>query len=589
MKLSDYVMKYLEKKGIKNVFMLPGGGCMHLVDSLGKNKKLNYIPMFHEQAVSIAMDAYAQYSETMSVGIVTTGPGGTNTVTGCTASWIDSTPVMYLSGQVKRADSMTGKGVRQMGPQEVDIVSIVKPITKYAVTVTEPETIKYHLDKAYYFANSKRKGPVWLDIPLDVQGSEIDEDSLIGFEPESADSCKLDLSKFITLMNQAKRPLFLIGNGVRLSDSMNQVLSFCEDYKIPMLFTWKVIDALPYNHFLNFGAAGIMGMRYSNIILQNADLLVVLGSRLDNSIVAFNLDNFGKSAKRVIIDIDENEVNKLNSIFEEKIVIDIKDFVNQLLSCKQKIKPYISEHWIEYCARIKEKYPIVQSEYYENRDYVDSYVFVDELSKQLKEGDIIVPESSGGAGEITYQAIKIKAGQRMRNAAGLGSMGFGLPYSIGACIATDRKKTVLINGDGAFQLNIQELQTVIRERLPIKIFIWSNDGYASIKNTQTNLFNGNIVAADSASGLLMPNIRKIAESYGFKTGLIRNNREAANGIREALKENEPYLCEVLTDPYQAVMPKVQSIKLENGSMMSMPIDNMFPFLDKKELDDNMFV
>lgn len=583
MKLSDYVMKTLADWGIKDVFMLPGGGCMHLVDSLGKQKSLNYIPMFHEQAIAIAMDAYAQYKESMAVGLVTTGPGGTNTVTGCTASWIDSTPVLYLSGQVKRSDSMEGKGLRQMGPQEVDIVSIVSPITKYAITVNRPEEIKYHLQKAFYLANNGRKGPVWLDIPLDVQGAEIDEKELSEFFPEPVERMELDLSKFLSFINEAKRPLFLIGNGVRLSKSMEKVLCFCEAYHIPMLFTWKVTDALPYTHPLNFGSPGIMGMRYSNIILQNSDLLVIMGSRLDNSIVAFQEENFGKSAKRVIIDIDKNEVNKLNSSFEEKIIMDIAAFMERLFLRKKEIQPEPSSDWITFCKKMKENYPVVLQEYYEKREYVDSYVFVEELSKQLKENDIIVPESSGGAGEITYQAIKMKRGQKMRNAAGLGSMGFGLPYSIGACIAMDRKKTVLINGDGAFQLNIQELQTVIREKLPIKIFIWSNDGYASIKNTQTNLFEGNIVAADSNSKLVMPDIRKIAESYGFRTGLIRNNLELEEGIAKALKGEEPYLCEVLTNPYQTVVPKVQSVKLENGSMMSMPIENMFPFLSEEEL------
>ncbi|WP_455089723.1 thiamine pyrophosphate-binding protein [Peptoanaerobacter stomatis] len=586
MRLSDYVISFFEEKKVKDIFLLPGGGCMYLVDSAGKNKNISHISMFHEQAISIAMDSYAQNSGNIGVGIVTTGPGGTNTITGLTASYIDSTPVIYISGQVKTIDMMTGKGIRQGGPQEVDIVSIVKPVTKYAVTVKKADNIKYHLEKAYYEATTGRKGPVWIDIPLDVQGAEIDENNLKGYEIQGKDELNIDYGKIINLINNSQRPLILMGNGVYLSGKTKELLDFIQEYNIPTLLTWKVIDAMEYENKLNFGCPGIMGMRYSNFILQNSDLLLIFGSRLDNSITAYNINNFAKNAKKVIVDIDENEIKKFDYEFYEEIVSDFADFFDGLYENKDKIQKNDYSIWIEYCNKTKEKYPVVLAEYKKEDKYVDSYAFIDVLCDNLKDDDVIVPESSGGAGEITYQAFRIKKNQKMKNAAGLGSMGFGLPYSIGACFANNKKRTILINGDGAFQLNIQELQNIVRDNLPIKMFIWNNDGYASIKNTQKNLFDANYVSVDEKSGLDMPDISAIARAYGIRTVKIFNNSELLEGIKDTLSGDEPVLCEVMTNPMQEVRPKVQSIRLKSGSMMSKPIEDMYPFLSDEELKSN---
>jgi acetolactate synthase I/II/III large subunit len=591
MKLSDYVMNFLAEKEARTVFMLPGGGCMHLVDSLGRNNKIEYVCCLHEQAVSIAAEAYGQHTNTIGVGLVTTGPGGTNSITGVAAAWIDSTPCLFISGQVKCADLIKNSGVRQMGCQEVDIVSIVKPITKYAVLVLQPEKIRYHLEKAYYLAMNGRKGPTWIDIPLDVQAAMIEEDNLDEFIPPSeetyAEYLRTNVAKMIGLINQAERPIILIGNGVKLANAEEPFFEFVENAEIPVLLTWKVIDLMDNSHPLNFGCPGTLGQRGTNFILQNSDLLIILGSRLDNSITAFNPANFAPKAKKVMIDIDKTEINKLEMDIAVSVVVDMKLFLNE--TCRQKnclIKKDRAD-WLKYCRKMKSKYPVVLLKYYDDKNYVNSYAFVDALCEILTADDVIVPESAGSAGEVTYQAFKVKKGQKIRNAAGLGAMGFGLPYAIGACFANNRKRTILINGDGAFQLNIQELEIVVGHNLPIKIFIWNNNGYASIMATQKKFFDGNYVASNRDSKLYLPDIIKIAQAYGIKTFCINSSSELKTTIQKVLNVDGPVLCEVKVLPTQATAPKVQTLKLADGNMISKPLEDMWPYLSEDEIRENM--
>jgi acetolactate synthase-1/2/3 large subunit len=348
------------------------------------------------------------------------------------------------------------------------------------------------------------------------------------------------------------------------------------------------------NHSLYEGHPGGMGDRGANYILQSSDLLIVLGSRLDTSITAFNHKNFGKNAKKVMVDIDEHEINKMKMDIVVKAVCDVKEFivelnkeVHRILKCKTTDKINANNEWLAYCKNIREKYPTVTTEHKEAKDYVSAYYFIDELCKRLNSDDIIVPESSGGAGEITYQAFKIKKGQKMKNAAGLGSMGFGLPYSIGACLANDKKRTILINGDGAFQLNIQELETLARLNLPIKIFIWNNNGYASIRAMQRNTFDGYYVASEEGSGLTMPSISKIANAYGIKTFLVKDNREMVDVLPKVLEYEGTALCELMVLPEETVSPRTKSIKLEDGSMVSKPLEDMWPFLSESKIEENM--
>lgn len=583
-KLSDYVMRFLVSKGVREVFMLPGGGAMHLNDSLGRCRELNYTCFIHEQALGIAAEAWGQHTNTPGVALVTSGPGSTNTVTAVAAGYIDSTPAFFISGQAKRADLKTGTGCRQVGSQEVDIVSIVSSITKYAVTVLEPNEIRYHLEKAWHEATTGRMGPVWIDIPLDVQGTMIDEQHLQGFEPQTeppAPLCGLD--EVIAALSASKRPLILAGNGVKMAGAQNLLLDFARRNRIPMVLTWKTIDLLGYDDPLNFGCPGIMGTRFANFIVQNCDLLLIIGSRLEPSVTAFNSADFARNARKVMADIDPCEIRKVKGI-DIGIAADAAEFLEHL----RAVDMPSHDEWLAYCSRVKERYPVVLPEYYEHpQEKVNLYVFTDELFKQLQSKDVIVPESSGAAGEVTYQAMRIKPGQKVRNAAGLGSMGFGLPYAIGACLANGRRRTVLINGDGAFQMNIQELETVIRLKLPVKMFIWDNNGYGSIMNTQRNMFEGFYVGSEPGSGLTLPDVTRQAAAYGIRSERITCNADLEAGIARTLAGDDPVICRVEVTPDHLTMPKVQAMRLPDGGMVSKPLEDMWPYLSAEEIAENM--
>ena len=582
-RLADYVMDFLASKGVRHVFMLPGGGAIFLDDALGRNPKLEYTCFMHEQALAIACEACGQHTNKPGVGLVTSGPGSTNTITGVAAAWIDSTPCFFISGQAKRQTLKGNSGVRQMGSQEVDIVSMVSCITKYAVTVMDPQEIRFHLEKAWHEAISGRKGPVWIDIPLDVQSTEIDVPSLRGFTPPECGCSKVDheaVREVVSLLEKAGRPLLLVGNGVKLAGAGNMVRNFAEKHQIPMLLTWKTADFLDFDHPLNFGFPGGMGSRYANFALQNCDFLLILGSRLDPSLTAFNPSHFAFRAAKVMVDVDEAEMRKIPDV-SLKIQADAADFMGELE--KHEIQVTDTARWRSWCAALKRKYPaVIPGCDGGDAAPVDLYRFTLELCSQLTSEDVIVPESSGSAGEATYQALRVKQGQSIKNAAGLGSMGFGLPYAIGSCIAMSRRRTVLINGDGAFQLNIQELETLKRLNLPVAIFIFDNGGYGTIANTQNNLFGGFHVGADSGSGLTHPDLIKVAAAYGLRTFEINSNGELSCGIAETLQAGVPALCRVKVRSDHKIMPRVQSLKLPDGTMVSKTLEEMWPYLDDSE-------
>lgn len=582
-KLSDYVMNFLSKKGVTRVFMLPGGGAMHLDDSLGRCKKLEYTCFMHEQALAIAAEAYGQHVNFPGVGLVTSGPGSTNTITAVAAAFIDSTPCFFISGQAKRSDLKGDTGVRQMGSQEVDIVSMIQCVTKYAATIMNPEDIRFHLEKAWHAATTGRMGPVWLDIPLDVQGSVVDENRLHGYNPPQFCGSKLPLEQIVTAFERSKRPLILVGNGVKLSGASGNVREFAEKYQIPMLLTWKTADFLDYNHPLNFGFPGIMGSRFANFIVQNCDLLLILGSRLDPSLTAFKSADFGRNAFKIMIDIDPAEIKKIGNI-DLRIVADIKEAIGAISQMPISLPEHAN--WLTYCTQTKDRYPVVCNVAAAD-EAVDLYQFTNELFRQLRPTDIIVPESSGAAGEVTFQAMRVRYGQSIKNAAGLGSMGFGLPYAIGACLAMDLRRTILINGDGAFQLNIQELETVYRLQLPIKMFILDNGGYGSIANTQRNMFDGFLVAADASSGYTLPDICAVAGAYKLRTAQIATNGELAAGISSVLSGDGPVLCCLKVRRDHLTMPKVQAMKTATGGMISKPLEDMWPYLPPQEMEANM--
>ena len=553
---------------------------MHLVDSLGKSG-MDYICFQHEQGAACAAEAYGQHTNTPGFLLVTSGPGATNAITPVVAGWIDSTPMFVISGQAKRSDLVGDKNVRQIGSQEVPTIPIVKPVTKYAAEVMEPTEIRYHLERAWHEATTGRPGPVWLSVPLDVQGATVDEDELKPFirKEQAIPDCREAVEQTVALLRQSKKPLLLAGNGIKLAGGEAALECLLDRLPIPVQTTWKSIDLMGEDHPLYVGHPGIMGDRGANLILQEADLLISVGSRLDTSLTAFNDAHFAKCAKKVIVDIDPNELARMGM---EKSVCwagDAGIFLAKLADeAAESVFPV--EDWREWLRSGKERrrrYPVVTEAHKAMEGRVSAYYFIDRLCELLDNGDVIVPESSGGAGEITYQAFRLKKGQKMKNAAGLGSMGFGLPYAVGACIANDRRRTVLINGDGAFQLNIQELETVRRLNLPIKMFVWCNGGYASIRNMQSNNFDRQ-VASGPDSGYTVPDVTAVAAAYGLPTFCMRDNQDMEQLLPKVLNTDGPCLCMVMTSQEETVSPRVKAIPQPDGSIKSGVLENMWPEL-----------
>ena len=595
-KVSDYVFKFLAGSGVKDVFLLPGGGCMHLVDSLGQREDIKYICCLHEQAAVIAAEAYGQYTDHLGVALVTTGPGSTNAITGVAGAWIDSTPLLVLSGQVKRQDMMQNVGVRQMGIQEVDITSLVKPITKYAVTVLEPEMIKHHLQEALYLATTGRKGPVWIDIPLDVQGSVIEENDLEEFkapvdQPNRVE-VKFKAQKTLKLLAQATRPVILLGNGVRLAGALNDFYQLIDRLSIPVLTTWKATDMMHENHPLYCGKPGVVGQRGANFAQQNSDWIMTLGARLDLCQVAHNYPNFAKAAKKIIVDVDGTEITKLKAFgmdIDVEVNADVGCFLRQLLPLleEETIKDY--REWLDRCLQWKKEYPVVLPEYRETTGLINPYVLMDVLSDILEKDALIVPGSSGACAELTQQAYRLKQGQRILNTPGLGAMGFGLPASMGACIASRKRPTISIIGDGGLQHNIQELETLSRLQLPIKIFILNNNGYGSIKAMQENHFDSRYVCCNPQSGLTLPDICRIAAAYGLKATRIENQKNLKEKMLEVIRTEGTMICELLVDPNVPTSPRVSSQVLPDGRIVSKPMEDLWPFLDREEFAANMII
>ncbi len=597
-KLSDYVMQFIADQGVKHVFMVPGGGAMHLNDSLGKQKDIEYVCNLHEQAAAIAAESYGRYTNNLGVVLVTTGPGGTNALTGVAGAWLASTPCLIISGQVKRADMKGTLGVRQLGQQELDIVSIVKTITKYAAVVIDPTMIRYHLEKAVFFARTGRKGPVWIDIPLDVQATQVDPDLLSGFDPAkegllSKSSTKLadKVSQLIALLNDAERPVLLLGHGIHYAGAEKVVLSLIKSLGCPVLTTWAGADLIPDSHPLLFGRPGLLSSRGANFTVQNSDLLITIGVRLDFDVTGFNQANFARAAKKAIVDIDVKEINKLRGKMSVDIPLeaDASEFIREVLNQKNTIKNRDRGLWLNRCNNWKQKYPIILPEYWENNNLINIYVFTSILSDELKQSDLIIPGSSGAAIDAFWQTLKIKEGQRAFSTGGLGAMGFGIPASIGGCMASGGKRTVTVDGDGGFYMNVQELGMVAQRGLPIKYFILNNDGYASIRAMQRNHFKGRLVACDQSSGLFLPDALRVAESYGIRAVRVSKQSDLRRVINDVLSKPGPAICDVMLDPDQSIGPKASSAVRPDGSMVSKPLEDLAPFLDREEFYSTMII
>lgn len=591
-KLSDYVFKFISNLGIKHVFTLVGGGAMHLDDSLGKCKDIEYICNLHEQACAIAAEAYARISG-LGVALVTTGPGGTNAITGVVGAWQDSTPCLFISGQVKKPDLMKDKGVRQMGVQEVDIVTLVGSVTKYAVTIIDPSSIRYHLEKAVHLAKTGRPGPVWIDIPLDVQAIDINPNELTGFKEVkdiSASDNRLNdiIMKIIDLFNNAKRPIILAGNGIRMSGAQEYFYKLINSLNVPVLLTWPAMDILPDDDSLFIGRPGSIAPRGANFALQNADLIMMLGTRLDFTISGYAPEKFGREAKKIMVDVDHFELDKLIKHIDLPVCMDAKIFLKSFYDRLTFYKMGNISKWKDQCQKWKYKYPVILPEHRNNNDNVSIYYLTEILSDEMQSDDVIVPGSSGFGIEIFLLALKVKKGQRIFNTTALGAMGFGLPAAIGACLASGKKRTICVDGDGGFQLNIQELETLRRLNLPIKFFILNNAGYASIRSMQKRYF-GRLMGSDADSGMTLPDLVKVAAAYNLTACRINNQADLSAQVKRVLEIPGPVICDVLMRPDEPRAPSLSSMQNKNGLMISKPLEDLWPFLEREEFFTNMII
>jgi len=592
MKLSDYVMDVVASAGVRHVFLLPGGGSMHLVDSLGRHPDLDHVCNLHEQACAIAADAYGQYTNNLGVALVTTGPGGTNALTGVAAAWLDSTPTLFISGQVKRADLSAGTGVRQTGFQEVDLISMVRPITKFAALVDEPDQVRRIMEEAIHTATSGRPGPVWVDIPLDVQATDVDPSGLVAFDPPPA-STPTDLSQHVAealaLLESASRPIILVGNGVRLARAVEPFRHLVDLLGIPVLTTWKAADFLPENHPLYVGRPGAIGQRAANFAQQTSDAILILGARLDAGQTGYNHENFAPRAHKIMVDVDPHELDKMRFDMDVRIDADAGEFVDEALRRLDATPMEPRPGWLERCANWRAAYPVVLPEFHDRTDAVDLYVLIEHLSRSTTSDDIIVPGSSGACSEVVMQAFEVTDGQRILNSQGLGAMGFGIAAALGACLAGGGRRTITVDGDGGFHMNTQELETVRRLDLPIKFFVLNNQGYGSIRATQRNHFESRFVASDDSSGLTLPETAKVAKAFGIATWTIDNHDRLGEAVEQALDAPGPAVIEVVLDRDQATTPRLTSRQLPDGTMVSSPLEDLWPFLDREEFEENMRV
>lgn len=591
-KLSDYIANELAKYGIRHIFMISGGGSMHLNDSLGKHEKLEYICNHHEQASAIAAEGYARVSGKLAVINVTTGPGGVNALNGVFGQWTDSIPALYISGQVKyetTLDSFPNSNLRQLGDQEVDIISLVTPITKYAEMVRDPKDIKKILHKAIRLATTGRKGPTWIDIPINIQGAMIDEASLLDeeFVEEKADNIFLEteISQVIASLKSAKRPVIVAGHGIRLADTIADFHQLLNKLQIPFVTTFNAADVTPTNHPLYMGKIGSVGQRAGNFTLQNADLVLFLGTRNNVRQVSYNWEMFARKAKKIVVDIDKAELKKPTLKIDLAICADLKNFIPLLSS---KITDKISRNdWVEWCTVRKNKYdPSQDPEYKKSAGLINPYNFIQVLTKNAPEGSVMVA-GNGTACVALFQAGIVKKDQKVFWNSGNASMGYDLPAAIGACIANGKKDVICIAGDGSIMMNLQELQTVKHHNLPIKIFILNNAGYSSIRQTQRNFFGEKLVACSSNSGVSVPDFAKLAIAFELPSMKIENNENLQSEVEKALAKDGPLICEVMLDHDYIFQPKLSSEKLPDGRIISKPLEDMFPFLDREEFNQNI--
>ena len=638
-KVAQIIADFMVAKGVSHIFTVTGGGAMHLNDAFGHHPELNCIYNHHEQACSIAAEGYARFSGKIACVCVTSGPGGTNAITGVLGGWQDSVPMFVVSGQVKRITTTEYMDVplRQLGDQEFQITDSVANMTKYAVMLTNAEDVLYHLEKAWFLANHGRKGPVWLDVPLDIQAAEVEEDTLRHFDEReyykyiemfgenasfgtgkdmkepvadvaadfwkgtaqaknaklqqvlSADSPEWKdeyAEQVMQALKKAKRPVILAGTGIRLADAREELLEFIDALKIPVVTAWNAHDLLWEGHPYDCGRPGTVGTRGGNFVIQSADLVIILACRMNIRMISYQWEHFAKDAVKIWVEIDNNELCKPTIKPEIPIHADVKEFlvnINNFIKKENFTCESMQADWLSWCKDVQKQYPAVKKEFYES-DMLNPYVFIKELTRRLLE-DTAVVCGNGSACVITFQAAEIKNGQRYFTNSGCAAMGYGFPAAIGVAVQGGMKNTVCIDGDGSFQMNMQELQTVVQNELPIKIIILNNNGYHSIRQTQTNLFKGReLVGVSRSNGISFPDLEKLSYAYGIPYVRIASVDDCGSKLEDALTASGPIIIEAVVDEKQNFEPKLSSKVLPDGTMVSPPIDDMYPFLEREEYE-----
>lgn len=601
-RLADYVADFMVSHGVTDVFSVVGGGAMHLNDALGHKEGLHVTYNHHEQACAIAAEAYARLENKIATVCVTTGPGGTNALTGVVGGWLDSIPMFIISGQVRYdttaryALQFTEMPLRAMGDQEYDIVKSVAPMTKYATMIETPKQIRFALEKAWHLATTGRPGPVWIDIPVNYQGSYIETDELEGYDPTEDDAKlpplveKETIEAVIEKIRNAKRPVFHAGYGIRLSGGYDVFRSVSKKLNIPIVTYWNAVDLIEDDAPLYCGRAGNMGDRPGNWAIQNADLILAVGTRISIRQVGYNWKTWAREAEVIMVDIDQAEMKKPTIHVEMPIWADAKDFLTKL--DELAVFPVnTSKEWLTTCQRWKKEYPaVVSRQWEENGSTANVYAFVRYLSSCLPENSLTAV-SNGACCVVGNQAYVIQKGSRMANNSAIASMGYGLPAAIGTCIGGGRRTTICLEGDGSIMMNLQELQTVLTNHLPIKIFLINNDGYHSIRITQTNLFQEHTkVGIGPESGdLSFPDYEKLAKAFGYPYLCAHSNMEMKLAVDKALDMDGAVFCEIFTDTKQVWEPKSSTKRLPDGTLVSPPLEDLAPFLPREELEKQMFI
>ena len=581
MTVSDFIIDYLVTLGVKHTFLITGGAIAFTIDAFSGRKDISYICMAHEQAAAMAADAYTRVGPGIGVAITTSGPGATNLLTGICCSWFDSIPTLFITGQVNTFEQKGNLPVRQIGFQETDIVTMAKPVTKFAAQLDRAENIKYLLQKAIYIATSGRPGSVLLDIPQNFQRVVIKNKDMKNFTPPKGKGgqeilkLKKEINKTITMLSKSKRPILLVGGGVKIAKANSEILKLTDILKIPIVTSWSGNDLIPFTYKYRVGNIGVCGDRFANFAIQSADLIISIGSRLDTRQTGGKPDKFAPNALKVVVDIDPWELKKKRGLkINLPIRADAKDFINQFIKLQEQISILDISRWIGTCMMWKKKYPTVKDEYYKEK-LVNPYVFSKTLSEELGPNAFIIPDD--GANLVwTVQGFEIKKGQQMFSSFGNSPMGYSVPAAIGASIALNKQEIICVDGDGSIQMNIQELQTAVFNKLPLKIFILNNHGYGIIKQFQSTWLEGRYEA--TGKGYSAPDFVKVAKAYGIKTYNITNNKSLRTTIKKVLTEKEIVIVNVEIEPEQKITPRIE---------YGRPLEDMYPFLPKEEIENNL--